>query len=130
MKNLIEEFKKFIDKGNVLDLAVGVIIGGAFTTIVNSLVNDVIGPILGVILGGLDFSHIQIPLGGEAYILIGSFIQNIINFLITAFVVFLIVRAFNNLKKKEEVEEKPAEPVESDELKVLKEINKKLNKLK
>ena len=84
MKNFMNEFKEFISKGNVLDMAVGVVIGGAFTAIVNSMVNDIITPIIGALVGGLDFTSIVIPLGGDAAILIGNFIQAIINFLIIA----------------------------------------------
>ena len=90
MKKFISEFKAFISKGNVMDLAVGVIIGGAFQSIVNSLVNDIIMPLLGVLTGGLDFSHLAITVG-EAQILYGSFISAIINFLLMALVLFLVI---------------------------------------
>ena len=134
MKKLFEEFGKFINRGNVLDMAVGVVVGGAFTTIVNSMVNDVIMPVVGLIIGGIDFSSIVIPLSGEATIDIGSFIQNVVNFLIVAFVVFMVVKAVNEskerlAKKEEKEEEKPAEPVESDELKTLKAIKEELEKM-
>lgn len=128
MKNFIKEFKEFISKGNVLDMAIGVVIGGAFTAIVNSLVNDVIMPIVGAIIGGLDFSSIAIPLGGEASIAIGNFIQAIVNFLIVAFVLFSVIKAINKFKKQEpKAEEKPAEP--SEEVKLLKSIEAELKKL-
>ena len=104
---MIQEFKAFIAKGNVLDLAVAVIIGGAFGAIVTSLVNDIIMPIVGIILGGQDFTTLAIQFG-DASILYGNFIQAIVNFLIIAFVIFMIVRTANNMKKKEE--EKPAPP--------------------
>lgn len=104
---MIQEFKAFIAKGNVLDLAVAVIIGGAFGAIVTSLVNDIIMPLIGVILGGTDFTTLAITVG-DASITYGNFIQAIINFLIIAFVIFMIVRTANNAKKKEE--EKPAAP--------------------
>lgn len=134
MKKLIEEFGKFINRGNVLDMAVGVVVGGAFTAIVNSVVNDMIMPLVGVLVGGLNFEALVIPLSGEAVIKIGSFIQAVINFLIVAFVVFLVVKAVNESKeklaKKEEVkEEAPAEPVESDEVKLLKSIEAELKKM-
>ena len=106
-KSLIQEFKDFIMKGNVMDLAVGVVIGGAFSAIVTSLVNDVIGPVIGMICGGLDFSALAIQVG-DAQLMIGNFIQAIINFLLVAWVLFMIVKAMNKMKKKEE--EKPAEP--------------------
>lgn len=131
---MFEEFKKFIMRGNVMDLAVGIIIGGAFTTIVNSLVNDIIMPPIGLILGGVDFSEIYINLSGGDYaslaaaqeagaatINIGLFINAVINFLIIAAAVFLMVRAVNRLnemgEKEEEVkEEAPAEPTTEEKL--------------
>ena len=105
-KSLVQEFKEFIMKGNVMDLAVGVIIGGAFGAIVNSLVADVIGPIIGMICGGIDFSALAITVG-SAQLMIGNFIQAIINFLIISFVIFLIVKAFN---KARDMAVKPEEP--------------------
>ena len=117
---MLKEFKDFINRGNVVDLAVAVIIGGAFGAIITSLVNDIIMPLIGVILGGLDFAGLSIEVG-EATILYGSFIQAIVNFLIIAFVLFLIVRGFNKLQKKEEAA--PAPPPEpSAEEKLLTEI--------
>ena len=107
-KGLVEEFKKFIMRGNVMDMAVGVIVGGAFTAIVTSLNKDILTPILGV-FGGIDFSHLSIVLGsGEnaPVLAYGNFITAIINFLITAFVIFLLIKAINvlndRLSKKEE----------------------------
>lgn len=104
---MIQEFKAFIAKGNVLDLAVAVIIGGAFGAIVTSLVNDIIMPLVGVILGGTDFTTLAITIG-DASITYGNFIQAIVNFLIIAFVIFMVVRTANNMKAKEEA--KPAPP--------------------
>ena len=128
MKNFIKEFKEFISKGNVLDLAIGVVIGGAFQAIVNSLVNDVIMPIVGAIIGGLDFTAIAIPLGGDAMIMIGNFIQAIVNFLIVSLVLFSVIKAINKFKREEpKPEEKPAEP--SEEIKLLQSINEELKKL-
>ncbi|MBO4725177.1 MAG: large conductance mechanosensitive channel protein MscL [Firmicutes bacterium] len=112
---MIKEFKEFIMRGNVMDLAVAVIIGGAFTAIVTSLVDDVIGPIIGMICGGIDFSGISITVG-SAELMIGNFIQAIINFLLVALCVFWMIKAVNkamNLKKKPEeepAEEEPAAP--------------------
>ena len=106
MKKFFEEFKKFISKGNVMDLAVGVIIGGAFQAIVNSLVNDIIMPLLGIITGGLDFSSLAITVG-DAQIMFGSFISAIINFLLMALVLFMVIKAMNKAK---ELTEKPKEP--------------------
>jgi large conductance mechanosensitive channel len=95
---MFKEFKEFIMRGNVLDLAVGVIIGGAFGKIVGSLVNDIIMPLIGVLLGGVNFSE-QSSQIGNAVITWGVFVQSIIDFLIVAFVIFLVVRAANNMKK-------------------------------
>jgi large conductance mechanosensitive channel len=131
MKNFVKEFKEFIAKGNVMTMAVGIIIGGAFTAIINSLVADVIGPIIGLIIGGKDFSAMSFGIG-DAQIMYGNFINAIITFLLTAIVLFFIVKAFNKfdeLKKKEEPEEEaPAEPEPSDEAKLLIEIRDLLKK--
>ena len=113
-KGFIEEFKKFIMRGNVMDMAVGVIVGGAFTSIVTSLNQDILTPILGI-FGGTDFSNLKLTLGsGEAapVLCYGNFITAVINFLITAFVIFVLIKGMNaigdRLKKKEE--EAPAAP--------------------
>ena len=87
MKKILNEFKKFISKGNALDLAVGVVVGGAFSKIVSSLVNDVIMPLIGVIIGGIDFTNLSLKVG-EATVNYGMFIQNIIDFLIISFCIF------------------------------------------
>ncbi len=111
---MIKEFQEFAVKGNVVDMAVGIIIGGAFGTIVKSLVSDIIMPPIGLLLGNVDFSQIVITLrqataDSEAVTMnIGAFINNVISFLIVAWAVFLIVKAMNSLKKKEE--EAPAAP--------------------
>ena len=109
---LIQEFKEFALKGNVVDMAVGVIIGGAFGTIVNSLVGDIMMPLFGVLTGGTDFSKLAIQLGPENFLNYGSFIQNIINFLIIAGSMFAMIKAMNTLtsKFKKEEEAKPEEP--------------------
>lgn len=126
---MIKEFKEFISRGNVVDLAVGVIIGGAFSTIVSSLVNDILMPIIGMILGGIDFTNLSITIG-DAKIMYGSFIQHVIDFLIVAFCVFIFVKFINKLsrlghkKKNEETKEK-VEVVET-ELDVLKQIRDEL----
>ena len=109
MKKFMTEFKAFIAKGDVMSMAVGIIIGGAFTAIVNSLVNDVITPLLGIIIGGIDFTGIKITVG-SAELMVGNFIQAVITFLLTAFALFCILKAFNSFKKKEE--EKPAAPAQ------------------
>lgn len=104
---MIKEFKEFMLRGNVMDLAVAVIIGGAFTAIVTSLVNDIIMPVVGVILGGVDFTALAITVG-DANITYGNFIQAIINFLIIALVLFLLIRSINSMSRKKE--EAPAAP--------------------
>lgn len=118
-----KEFKDFISRGNVIDLAVGVIIGSAFSAIVTSLVDNIISPVIGIIIGGLDFSGLSLTVG-SAHIMYGAFIQAIINFLIIAFVLFLIVKLVNTVHKpKEEVKEKSAEEIASEkELALLTEI--------
>ena len=126
---MLKEFKTFISRGNVMDLAVGVIVGGAFSKIVSSLVDDILMPIIGVIIGGIDFSGLNITFK-SAVINYGMFIQNIIDFLIVAFCIFLIVKGLNKLsemgKKKEAEEAKKTEPVISEEVKLLREINESL----
>ncbi|MCB8928986.1 MAG: large-conductance mechanosensitive channel protein MscL [Ardenticatenaceae bacterium] len=112
---MFKEFRAFIAKGNVLDLAVAVIIGGAFGAIVTSLVNDIIMPLIGVILGGVDFTSLAIQ-AGDASITYGNFIQAIINFLIIAFVIFMIVRTADNMKKKEEAAPAPPAGPTTEEL--------------
>lgn len=123
---MIKEFKEFISRGNVIDLAVGVIIGSAFGKIVSSIVDDVLMPLVGICLGGIDFSNLTLKIG-EANIKYGSFIQNVIDFLIIAFCIFIIVKIVNKIMpKKEEVKEE--EPVVSDEVKLLTEIRDLLQK--
>ena len=113
-KGLVAEFKKFIMRGNVMDMAVGVIVGGAFTAIVTSLNQDILTPILGI-FGGIDFTHLSVTLGNSEtapVLAYGNFITAVLNFLITAFVIFMLVKGINvlndRLTKKEE--EKPAAP--------------------
>lgn len=143
MKKMASEFKEFIARGNVMDLAVGVIIGGAFSSIVNSLVNDVIMPIISLITGGIDFSNWFVSLDGTKYATLseakdagasvlayGGFISAIIYFLILAFVIFLLVKGVNKLtrkKKKEEVKEVAPSKSNEEELleKILAELKKK-----
>ena len=113
MKKFIGEFKEFIMRGNVIDLAVGVIIGGAFQAIVSSLVDDILMPLLGIVLGKVDFSGLVAQVG-DASVAYGKFITAIINFIIMAFVIFLIVKAINkvaNINKKEEPEAAPTTKV-------------------
>ena len=111
-KGFLAEFKKFILRGNVLDMAVGVIIGGAFTAIVTSLNQDILTPLLGLI-GGTDFAHLMVALGEgeEAPVLMyGNFITAVINFLITALVIFLLIKGINGLTQKFSKKEEPAAP--------------------
>ncbi len=105
---MLKEFKEFVMRGNVLDLAVAVIIGGAFGKIVGSLVNDILMPLIGLIMGGVNFSDLSFTVG-EAVVKWGAFVQTVIDFLVIAFVIFLIVKAANNLKKKP-APAAPAEP--------------------
>lgn len=118
---IVQEFKDFAIKGNMVDMAVGIIIGGAFGTIVKSLVADIIMPPIGVLMGGVDFSQIKILLKGTAgakdavTMNVGTFINNIISFLIVAVAVFFLVKAINAMRKKEEeAPKKPAEPPPSE----------------
>ena len=114
-----KEFKQFAVKGNVLDLAVGVVIGGAFGKIVTSLVNDLIMPLVGLLLGGIDFSSLQLPVGDTA-ILYGAFIQSVVDFFIVSFSIFLFIKLINNMKRKEE--KAPAKPEPTKEEILLTEI--------
>ena len=107
----VNEFKEFISRGNVVDMAVGVIIGGAFGKIVTSLVNDILMPLIGTVLGGLDFTSLILKVG-DAKIAYGTFIQSIVDFLIIAFCIFIMIKLFEKLKRtedKEEEEEKKEE---------------------
>ena len=128
---MLKGFKEFIARGNVVEMAVGIIIGGAFTAIVNSLVADIITPLIGMILGGINFSGISITVG-SAQLMVGNFIQAVIMFVLTALVIFVMMKGLNKLaaKKKaaDDAEEAaaPAEP--SDEVKLLMEIRDALNK--
>lgn len=130
---MLQEFKAFAMRGNVVDMAVGIIIGGAFGKIVSSFVSDVIMPPIGVLLGGVDFSELSFTLreaseGVEAVTLkYGAFINTIIDFIIIAFAIFMAIKAMNSLKKKEE--EKPAAPAEPPaDVKLLTEIRDLLKK--
>lgn len=109
MRAMLKEFKEFALRGNVLDLAVGVMIGAAFGKIVSSLVADIFTPIIGVLVGGVDFTSLSITIG-EATILYGNFLQNIFDFIIIAFAIFLFVKAVNKLARKKGSEEKAPAP--------------------
>ena len=131
---LVDEFKAFIMRGNVVDMAVGVIIGGAFGKIVTSLVNDIFMPIIGMILGNVDFTSLEIKLGEpvegaeQAAIKYGMFIQEIVNFLIIALCIFMFIKLITKMQKKKEEEPAPApEPTKEEVL--LTEIRDALNKM-
>ena len=131
---LFDEFKAFVMRGNVVDLAVGVIIGGAFGKIVTSLVNDIFMPIIGMILGNVDLTSLEIKLGEpvegaeQAAIRYGAFIQEIVNFLIIALCIFMVIKVINKLqKKKEEAPAPTPEPTKEEVL--LTEIRDALNKM-
>jgi large conductance mechanosensitive channel len=121
---MLNEFKAFIAKGNVIDLAVGIIIGAAFTAIVTSLVDDLVNPLIGILVGGIDFSSWGFSIG-EARFNIGNFINAVIKFLIVAWVVFLLVKAVNRVAPKKEAPAAPAGPTELDVLKEILEAVKK-----
>ena len=121
MKKNIEEFKKFIARGNVIDLAVGVIIGGAFSSIVTSLVDNILTPILGLVLGGVDFSSLSITFR-DTKIEYGAFIQSIIDFLIIAICIFTVVKIINKIMHIKKKEEEKVVPKKSDEVLLLEEI--------
>ena len=139
-----EEFKEFVSRGNVLDMAVGVVIGGAFGKIVSSVVNDIIMPAIGLLLGGVDFTDLKIVLQHEKLnelgeviqplvtLNYGSFIQTVVDFLIIAFAIFTMVKGINQLKRAVEEEEKPKEPekpaAKPDDVVLLEEIRDLLKK--
>ena len=138
--SMVSEFKDFAMKGNVMDMAVGIIIGGAFGKIIGSMVNDVLMPVIGKFMGGISFAEMYTALDGNTYeslaaaeeagvavMKYGAFFQNAVDFVIIAFVIFMMVRTMNNMRKKEE--EAPAAPPEpSDEVKLLTEIRDSLAK--
>ncbi|WP_176083086.1 large conductance mechanosensitive channel protein MscL [Martelella sp. HB161492] len=145
---MLKEFRDFISRGNVIDLAVGIIVGAAFTAIVRSLVSDIIDPIIGLIVGGVDFSDMYVVMSGEvppdtglsaaresgaAIFAYGAFITSVINFVIIAFVVFLLVKAVNRIRaaadRKQKIEEaQPAAPAGPTELEVLLDIREELRR--
>ena len=138
MKKFLKEFKTFISRGNVLDLAVGLIIGNAFNTIVKSLVDDIFMPLIGIIIGGVNFTSLSLKIG-DAAIKYGVFLQNIINFLATAFCLFIVVKFINKFheikeakekKEKKKEEAKTEETKKNDEVVLLEEIRDLLKKPK
>ena len=133
MKGMVNEFKEFIARGNVMDMAVGVIMGSAFGKIVTSLVDNILMPIIGMILGNIDFTTLTIKVTiweRTTAIKYGIFIQNVVDFLIVALCIFLMIKALNRLAKKikKPIEEKEEEPKKSDETLLLEEIRDLLKK--
>ena len=120
MKKFLQEFKNFAMRGNVIDLAVGVIIGGAFSAITTSLINDIIMPLIGIFVSEASFADLSVTVG-NAEITYGNFIQAVLNFVIMAFIVFCMVKSINKLSRKKE-EAPPAPPAPSNEEKLLTEI--------
>ena len=121
----IKEFKEFAMKGNVMDMAVGVIIGGAFGKIVTSLVNDILMPVLGILTGGIDFTGLKATIG-DANITYGQFVQSVIDFVIIAFCIFLMIKGMNKLNKKKEepAPEAPAGPTQEELLAEIRDLLK------
>lgn len=128
VRNFFHEFETFAVKGNAIDLAVGVVIGAAFGQITNSLSTNILTPIVGLLLGGYDFSKLSITLLGDAQITYGVFLQAVLNFVLIAFALFLMVKAINRLTRKKKQEEQAAKPVETEEVRVLREILGELKK--
>ena len=128
MKNMIQEFKTFISRGNVVDLAVGVVVGNAFKDIVNSLVDNIIMPIVGILIGGINFTTLSLRVWGVD-VKFGLLLQSIVDFFIIAFCIFMAIKVINKLsRKKEEKKEEVAVPVKSDEVVLLEEIRDLLKK--
>ncbi len=123
MTSFLEEFKKFALRGNVMDLAIGVVIGTAFSAITNSLVTNIITPPLGLLIGRIDFQDLRINLGGTVVIRYGLFLQAVIDFILIALVLFVVIRVINRITQREPEE---APPAKSAELKVLEEIRDSL----
>ena len=129
-KKHVNGFKEFIAKGNVVDLAVGVIIGSAFGKIVTSIVNDILMPLLGIVIGGVDFTSLSVKIG-DATVTYGNFIQNVIDFLIIALCVYIMISAINKVTSKfKKEEEKKEEAKKSEEVALLEEIRDLLKKRK
>ena len=130
-KKFINEFKEFISRGNVVDLAVGVVIGGSFSKIVSSLVNDIIMPLVGIIIGGINFTSLSIKFK-DATINYGNFIQTVIDFLIVAWCIFVTIKLINSFQRMKKEEDKKDEPPKKDEqillLEEIRDLLKKNNK--
>jgi large conductance mechanosensitive channel len=128
MKNFFKEFETFAIRGNALDLAIGVVIGAAFGQITNTLSANILTPFVGLLLGGYDFSKLSFSLGGNAVVGYGLFLQAVLNFILIAFALFILVKAINRMTHRRKQEEEKPKPVESEELKVLREIRDRLPK--
>lgn len=126
-KGFFGEFREFISKGSVMDMAVGIIIGGAFQAIINSLVNDILMPLIGMIIKTESLAELKVMVG-SAEIAYGAFIAAVINFLLMAIVLFIIVKVMNTIREKTKKEEEEAPKEDSDEVKLLKEIRDSLKK--
>ena len=124
---MVKEFKEFISRGNMMDLAVGFIIGAAFTAIVNSIVKDLINPLIGLFIGKIDLSNLKFTIG-EATFKYGSFLNAVINFLIIALVVFFLIKLVNKITPKKEVEEDPAPTNEEIYLRQIRDLLQEKNK--
>lgn len=131
MKNFVSEFKAFAVKGNVIDLAVAVVIGAAFGKIVSSLVTNIITPLIGVLLGGINFTSLELTIG-ESVVTYGVFLQSIFDFIVIAFVIFLAIKAVKKIEDEidsdKEEEAKKTEPVDTEEVKLLREIRDSLKR--
>ena len=123
---MLQEFKKFISRGNVIDLAVGVVVGGAFSKIVSSLVDNIIMPIVGIIIGGIDFTNLSLKIFGID-IKFGLFLQNVVDFFIIGFCIFIVIKLINKFTLKKEIKEEKV-VVKSDEVLLLEEIRDLLKK--
>lgn len=124
---MLQEFKKFISRGNVVDLSVGVVVGGAFSKIVSSLVDNIIMPIVGIIIGGIDFTNLSLKIFGID-IKFGLFLQNVVDFFIIAFCIFMVIKLINKFTLKKEVKEEEKVVVKSEEVLLLEEIRDLLKK--
>lgn len=125
---MLKEFREFIMRGNVMDMAIGIVIGGAFSTIINSVVADILMPIIGFLTAGINFTDLSITLGDKVVLTYGNLIQAVINFLIIALFIFLMVKSLNKLSRKKEEAVVEEEPKKSAEVLLLEEIRDELRK--
>ncbi len=125
---MLKEFREFIMRGNVMDMAIGIVIGGAFSTIINSVVADILMPIIGFLTAGINFTDLSVNLGDKVVLTYGNLIQAVINFLIIALFIFLMVKSLNKLSRKKEEAVVEEEPKKSAEVLLLEEIRDELRK--